>query len=518
MAAAQPTKPMVKPLRKMRALHWNRLIVPVGNTDSLWSKVDTRLPEVAQKVPIQEIDAMFADAKADAAAALLGAAVAGGALAPRNGGAAQVGGSNNNNGGGSSSSAVGAAGAGGNNGGGGASRENVRVLSDKRFNAVAIMLSFLPPVDRVIRAVQRLDLSLLDKDQVAALHKQMPTEEELKQLAAADCRVEELARPEAFLVTLASAVPAVGSRVDCWSFSLTFPEVAADLRTPFTFIEKAIASVRASKTLPQLCALVLHAGNYINGGTNRGQADGFDLAVLGRSATRTRTTRTRNRKKLGQIFYFVLFLMFSFRIVLVPCSVFAKRLNMVKDATGTGNLLGFIVNRLLDMEGSDFATRLSADLAPCRAASEFPLRPALAASTRFQGVIKNQKQLAALVTAQTDDSTDAFNTVIGSAFGRESEAVGNELKQMGQRVNEQFGLLLQYLNPCMDAQTAARTQSEDLFATLASLATQVQEVNDARKAAAEARAAEQRQIDIREKQKAIRAKLAAEKAAAAAGR
>jgi hypothetical protein len=70
----------------------------------------------------------------------------------------------------------------------------------------------------------------------------------------------------------------------------------------------------------------------------------------------------------------------------------------------------------------------------------------------------------------------------------------------------------------MDAQTAARTQSEDLFATLASLATQVQEVNDARKAAAEARAAEQRQIDIREKQKAIRAKLAAEKAAAAAGR
>jgi len=515
MTAAQPTKPMVKPLRKMRALHWNRLIVPVGNTDSLWSKVDTRLPEVAQKVPIQAIDAMFADAKADAAAALLGAAVAGGALAPRNnGGASQAG---NNNGGSSSSSALAMSGAGG-NGGGGASRENVRVLSDKRFNAVAIMLSFLPPVDRVIRAVQRLDLSLLDKDQVAALHKQMPTEEELKQLAAADCRVEELARPEAFLVTVAGAVPAVGSRVDCWSFSLTFPEVAADLRTPFTFIEKAIVSVRASKTLPQLCALVLHAGNYINGGTNRGQADGFDLAVLGRSETLTHHAH-QIATACSNVLLFIscVLILHWLRSFCFAMFVF-HRLNMVKDATGTGNLLGFIVNRLLDMEGSDFATRLSADLAPCRAASEFPLRPALAASTRFQGVIKNQKQLAALVTAQTDDSTDAFNTVIGSAFGRESEAVGNELKQLGQRVNEQFGLLLQYLNPCMDAQTAARTQSEDLFATLASLATQVQEVNDARKAAAEARAAEQRQIDIREKQKAIRAKLAAEKAAAAAGR
>jgi len=453
---AAPTKPLIKPARKMRALHWSRIIVPVGNTDSLWSKVDTRLPDMAKKVPVQEIDALFADAKANAAGAV-GAAVAGGAAGASKGAASA-------NGAGSPTKASG----GGDSASSGA-RSDVRVLSDKRFNAVAIMLSFLPPVDRVIRAVQRLDLSLLDKDQVAALHKQMPSEEELKALQSAGCRVEELARPEAFLATLSAAVPAVSSRIDCWAFSLTFAEVAADLRAPFGFIERAISSVRNSKALPQLCALVLHAGNYINGGTNRGQADGFDFAVLGRLA-------------------------------------------MIKDASGSGTLLSFVVHKLLDLEGAEFAARLSSDLAPCRAASEFPLRPALAASTRFQGVIKVQKNLAALVAATADDSTDAFPTVMG-AFGRESEAVGQELKAIGQRVNEQFGLLLQYLNPAMDAQTAARTQSEELFETLAALAQQVQEISDAKKAQQEQQKQEAKQQEQREKQKAIRAKLAAEKAA-----
>lgn len=55
----------------------------------------------------------------------------------------------------------------------------VKVLSDKRFNAVAIMLSFLPTPDQVIKAIKMLDTKVLDKDAVAQLFKQMPTEEEI---------------------------------------------------------------------------------------------------------------------------------------------------------------------------------------------------------------------------------------------------------------------------------------------------------------------------------------------------
>lgn len=68
----------------------------------------------------------------------------------------------------------------------------------------------------------------------------------------------------------------------------------------------------------------------------------------------------------------------------------------------------------------------------------------------------------------------------------------------------------------IDAATAAKTQSEELFATLYALSAQIKEVGDARRAAASAAAAEAKQIEIRERQKANKAKAAAEKEAAAA--
>lgn len=110
----------------------------------------------------------------------------------------------------------------------------------------------------------------------------MPTEEEIKLISDKGAALDELAKPESFLLALTQAVPALGSRIDCWHFSLSFHECVVDLKLPFTINQAAIAAVRTSKTLPLLCAVVLHAGNYINGGTNRGQADGFDLSVLGR--------------------------------------------------------------------------------------------------------------------------------------------------------------------------------------------------------------------------------------------
>ena len=75
------------------------------------------------------------------------------------------------------------------------------------------------------------------------------------------------------------------------------------------------------------------------------------------------------------------------------------------------------------------------ELSSCRGAAEFPLRPALIASTRFQGLIKVQKNLQSLVQAKSDDSVDPFNAYMG-AFGREAEAAGGELKALGASTNE----------------------------------------------------------------------------------
>ena len=37
---------------------------------------------------------------------------------------------------------------------------------------------------------------------------------------------------------------------------------------------------RYSEVLPEFLGLLLAVGNYLNGGTQRGQADGFDLSEL----------------------------------------------------------------------------------------------------------------------------------------------------------------------------------------------------------------------------------------------
>jgi hypothetical protein len=49
---------------------------------------------------------------------------------------------------------------------------------------------------------------------------------------------------------------------------------------PVLVIERAIAAVITSRQLKRAMATILEIGNYLNGGTARGQADGFEFAVL----------------------------------------------------------------------------------------------------------------------------------------------------------------------------------------------------------------------------------------------
>jgi len=451
----QPTKAAIKPPRRMKPLHWTRLLVPAAASvepdsspkedESIWARVTRKLPEVEKLIPQEELDALFAAAPTKDKAANnddKGAA----SRATSDGASA------------SSSSPSGAV---------SPRRENVRLLPDKRFNAVAIMLSFLPPISEVLRGIKNLDLHILDKDQVAALHKQMPTEEEMKLITSCDCAVEELAKPEQFLAQLAS-IPAISSRIDCWHFSLSFAEAAEDLRAPFSILAEAMQAVRESKCLPLLCAVVLSAGNYLNGGTGRGQADGFDLSVL-------------------------------------------SRLHMVR--MEGGNMLTYVANKLIEMEDIDFGDRFVAELSCLRAASEFPLRPALAASTRFQALIKTQRQLVALVQAAGVEEGDPFVEKM-TEFGKESERVGAELKELGQLCNDRYQQLLLYLNPCMDAATVSKTNSEELFANLLDIANAVKDAADARKRAIENEAKQAKIEAMRQRQATAKAKLAAEKEAA----
>merc|ERR1719476_357816 len=72
------------------------------------------------------------------------------------------------------------------------------------------------------------------------------------------------------------------ARVECWSFLCTFNELAAGLSHALVEFQRVVDAFKASEALPHLLSLVLAVGNYLNGGTGRGQADGFDLETLGK--------------------------------------------------------------------------------------------------------------------------------------------------------------------------------------------------------------------------------------------
>jgi hypothetical protein len=64
------------------------------------------------------------------------------------------------------------------------------------------------------------------------------------------------------------------------NFKLSFNDRVKEVRPCLKVLRKAIDEVRNSKFLRDLLGVVLAIGNYMNGGTKRGQADGFKLDFI----------------------------------------------------------------------------------------------------------------------------------------------------------------------------------------------------------------------------------------------
>ncbi|CAD7963994.1 unnamed protein product [Amoebophrya sp. A120] len=85
--------------------------------------------------------------------------------------------------------------------------------------------------------------------------------------------------PETYMLAIAH-VPGYMQRLDCWLFSRTYEERLKKCMTAYLAFQAVMRSLRTSKEFRKLLGLILCAGNYLNGGTDRGQAEGVDLDVL----------------------------------------------------------------------------------------------------------------------------------------------------------------------------------------------------------------------------------------------
>ena len=160
------------------------------------------------------------------------------------------------------------------------------LVSLARANNVAIALSRLPgDASSLARAAATGNADgALDADQIAALARAAPTDDEMSTIAARRSAgtlpdADALIPPERFLVAM-SGVRRVRAKLDAAAFALRFDDAVEEIHAALDALKRACTQVRESTSLRAVLSAALAAGNALNAGTPRGGAVGFTLDSL----------------------------------------------------------------------------------------------------------------------------------------------------------------------------------------------------------------------------------------------
>ena len=111
----------------------------------------------------------------------------------------------------------------------------------------------------------------------------LPQGEELQELMEFkknnDPKVLPWGRAEEFLLQLLE-IPHFKTRAECCLTKSRFDPVSAEILQDIESLHKCLSNVVDSVWLPNIFALVMQMGNYLNHGTNKGQQRGFTLDTL----------------------------------------------------------------------------------------------------------------------------------------------------------------------------------------------------------------------------------------------
>jgi len=146
-------------------------------------------------------------------------------------------------------------------------------------------LKQLPPAQEVAKALEELDESEdtgLSLDWIRIVRDNAcPNPAQMKELVEARKAQPNvpLALPEQYMWVIGN-MPAYQQRLDCWEFVRTYAERQETYCRNLQQFEAIVQCFTESDFLPSILGIVLAVGNYLNGGTNRGQADGFDIETL----------------------------------------------------------------------------------------------------------------------------------------------------------------------------------------------------------------------------------------------
>ncbi|CAN0914175.1 Formin-like protein 11 [Linum grandiflorum] len=152
------------------------------------------------------------------------------------------------------------------------------VLDPKRLQNITILSKAMnSTADQVCDSLMRgAGLCL---QQLEALERMAPTNEEQLKLCEYKGNINELGSAEIFVKTLLT-VPFAFDRVEAMLFRETFEDEVVHLRNSFSMLEEACKELRSSRLFLKLLETVLKTGNRMNVGTIRGDARAFKLDAL----------------------------------------------------------------------------------------------------------------------------------------------------------------------------------------------------------------------------------------------
>jgi len=237
--APEPRKPEVKPKTPVKKLYWSAFrIGPGAESNTVWSAIDKE----GIRIDSRRLEALFADESSRSLAA----------QAEQGRRAAQP--------------------------------TKIQVLSNQRRQQVCVMLARLPSPRETCLAISQMDVARLSHQQIELLLLNVPTQEEIQQLrqaenehAGEECVVWDAAEEFIFLLI---SIPHFKLRLQLWDFENTFREHFEDIADRQRDILQGCECILTSRSVRRLLGFVLVAGNYLNGGTPRGRADGFAIDTL----------------------------------------------------------------------------------------------------------------------------------------------------------------------------------------------------------------------------------------------
>ncbi|KAK4875086.1 hypothetical protein RN001_011508 [Aquatica leii] len=160
--------------------------------------------------------------------------------------------------------------------------ENVTLLEHTRLRNIAISRRKLDmPMDRVINAINSLDLKQLSLENVELLQRMVPTEQETKayrEYVVEKKNINLLTEEDKFLMHL-TKVERISAKLSIMSYIGNFYDNIHLIAPQVHAVISASNSVKNSKKLRSVLEVVLAFGNYLNS-SRRGPAYGFKLQSL----------------------------------------------------------------------------------------------------------------------------------------------------------------------------------------------------------------------------------------------